>query len=66
MEQDIINRKENLVNYITTSTSAINQNYQAPTVDPESLSFKIKNNILITFSMQEINAPESILKKDEE
>ncbi|MFA5805990.1 MAG: hypothetical protein WC879_15240 [Melioribacteraceae bacterium] len=62
----IINRNENLVNYITSSTSAINESYQVPTVDTESLSFKIKNNVLITFSLQDIIVPETSQKKEKE
>lgn len=50
---------ENMVNYTTSSTSAINLNYQVPTVDTESLSFKIKNNVLITFSVQDIAVSET-------
>jgi len=54
-----INMNENMVNYTTSSTSAINLNYQVPTVDTESLSFKIKNNVLITFSVQDIAVSET-------
>lgn len=61
-----INRNENLVNYTTTSTSAINQGYEVPTSDPESLFFKIKNNVHISFTFQDLKSPESIEKKEKD
>jgi hypothetical protein len=52
------NNNETLVNYLSTSTSAVNQNYSQPTANTESLSFKMKNNFILTFSMQDIEPQE--------
>lgn len=48
------NNNETMVNYLSTSTSAVNQNYSQPTVNTESLSFKMKDNFILTFSLQDI------------
>jgi|ABSN01.1.fsa_nt_gi hypothetical protein len=61
------NNNETLVNYLSTSTSAVNQNYFQPTVNTESLSFKMKNNFILTFSMPDVE-PQEIspkIEKDE-
>lgn len=47
-----MNRYENMVNFTTVSTSAVNQIYQTPTPDTDSLSFKMKNNIMIAYSFK--------------
>lgn len=47
------NNNETMVNYLSTSTSAVNQNYSQPTVNTESLSFKMKDNFILTFSIQD-------------
>lgn len=61
------NDSETLVNYLSTSTSAVNQNYSEPTVNTESLSFKMKNNYILTFSMPNVEPPETLpkIEKDE-
>ena len=61
------NNNETLVNYLSTSTSAVNQNYSQPTVNTESLSFKMKNNCILTFSMPNVEPPETSpkIEKDE-
>jgi hypothetical protein len=53
------NNNETLVNYLSTSTSAVNQNYSQPTVNTESLSFKMKNNFILTFSMPDVEPKET-------
>jgi hypothetical protein len=47
------NNNETMVNYLSTSTSAVNQNYSQPTVNTESLSFKMKDNFIFTFIIQD-------------
>ena len=61
------NNNETLVNYLSTSTSAVNQNYSQPTVNTESLSFKMKNNFIIAFSMPDVEIQETSpkIEKDE-
>lgn len=51
--QDLIKNTicDNLVNYSNVSTSAINSIDCTPTESHESLSFLMKNNVLISFSI---------------
>lgn len=64
---NMFKNSETLVNYMSTSTSAVNQDYSEPTVNTESLSFKIKNNFVIAFTMTD-NEPiqESPIKDKDE
>jgi hypothetical protein len=61
------NNNETMVNYLSSSTSAVNQNYSQPTVDPESLSFKMKNNFVLLYSIPEGKSNETLpsIEKDE-
>lgn len=52
------NNNETMVNYLSTSTSAVDQNYSQPTVNTESLSFKMKDNFILAFSLQDILSQE--------
>lgn len=63
---NMFKNNENLVNYMTTSTSAVNQNYSEPTVNTESLSFKIKNNFMIAFTMTENESDKDSPSKDKD
>lgn len=56
------NNNETLVNYLSTSTSAVNQNYSQPTVNTESLSFKMQNNFIITFAIPDVESQETLPK----
>lgn len=51
--QDLIRNTicDNLVNYSSPSTSIVNGIETPPTESPDSLSFLMKNNILISFSI---------------
>ncbi len=51
--QDLIRNTtcDNLVNYSSPSTSIVNGIETAPTESPDSLSFLMKNNVLISFSL---------------
>lgn len=62
--QEIIRNttNDNLVNYSSVSTSAINTLEYTPTESHESLSFLMKNNVLLKFSL----FPQTKEEKEEE
>lgn len=64
--ENIKNNNEVLVNFLSNSTAADYQNYTEPTVNTESLSFKMKNNYLITFEFPEIEPRDQTPKTEKE
>ena len=58
--------KNNLANYYSDHTSASDNFQDAPPFLTDNLSFAIKNNVLITYSLGEVKQSDILEKKSEQ